>query len=87
MKKITPSMQTKRLLEVLQASPGRKFRASDLKGFSGVPKDFVRRRWTVDGSDALDPIPGVGMTKREPFEFWWEGDPSLPGPRVDPETE
>jgi hypothetical protein len=80
MEKPKPWIQTKRLLEVMQATPGKEFRAAELKRLSGVPKSVVRRRLTVDGTNALDPIPGVGMTQKRPFVFWWKGESTLGGP-------
>ncbi len=64
---------TNALLTILQSMPGTKFRAAALQLRSGVPMKYVRRRLTVDGSKALVPVPGVQMTDKVPFQFWWVG--------------
>jgi hypothetical protein len=66
---------TNALLTVLKSMPGTRFRAAELQKRSGVPKKFVRRRLNVDGSTALVPMPGVAMTRKKPFWFWWIGEP------------
>jgi hypothetical protein len=57
------------LLATLQAHASERFRASELKAATGVPKARVRR--------LLMDVPGVAIT-REQSTFWfsWEGGPT-----------
>jgi hypothetical protein len=67
------------LMTCLQAHPGQKFTASDLKEVTRIPKKFVRRALTDDPEHVAEhPMPGVKMEwKIDRWYYWWDDQPPI----------
>lgn len=71
-RRVSESQDRAALLAALQGQPGQRFRASDLKRLTGVPKGRVRR--------LLDDVDGVSASlERGTFWFSW-AEESAPSP-------